>query len=68
MKAVIWTDVIQTLIIFSGVLLSIVFGKKKDKVSHTLITVYRLKGFMDTGGVKKVFETAYLNQRMNLFK
>ncbi|CAF0745475.1 unnamed protein product [Adineta ricciae] len=49
MKAVIWTDVIQTLIIFSGVLLSIVFG------------------FMDTGGVKKVFETAYLNQRMNLF-
>jgi len=27
MKAVIWTDVVQSFVIFAGVLLSIIFGK-----------------------------------------
>jgi Na+/proline symporter len=28
MKAVIWTDVIQTVLMFSGVVLSIIFGRR----------------------------------------
>ncbi|CAF4074931.1 unnamed protein product [Rotaria sordida] len=48
MKAVIWTDVIQSIIMFLGVILSIVFG------------------FMDSGGVRKVFEIASAGDRLNL--
>ncbi|CAF4220396.1 unnamed protein product, partial [Rotaria sordida] len=48
MKAVIWTDVIQSIIMFLGVILSIIFG------------------FMDSGGVRKVFEIASAGDRLNL--
>ncbi|CAF1260374.1 unnamed protein product [Adineta steineri] len=49
MKAVIWTDVIQTIVMFLGVILSIVFG------------------FINAGGIWKVFETANTGQRINVF-
>lgn len=46
MKAVIWTDVAQSFVIFFGVVLSIIFG------------------FVNAGGVSKVFETAYNHGRI----
>ncbi|CAF4168211.1 unnamed protein product, partial [Adineta steineri] len=49
MKAVIWTDVVQTIVMFLGVILSIVFG------------------FINAGGIWKVFETANIGQRINVF-
>ncbi|CAF0852749.1 unnamed protein product [Adineta steineri] len=49
MKAVIWTDVVQTIVMFLGVILSIVFG------------------FINAGGIWKVFETANTGQRINVF-
>ncbi|CAF1408088.1 unnamed protein product [Adineta ricciae] len=48
MKAVIWADVKQTVMMFLGVMLSIVFG------------------FMDAGGIEKVFKTAIQGDRLNL--
>ncbi|CAF1408205.1 unnamed protein product [Adineta ricciae] len=50
MKAVIWTDVTQTVTMFLGVMLSIVFG------------------FMDAGGIEKVFKTAIQGDRLNFIK
>ncbi|CAF1339041.1 unnamed protein product [Rotaria sordida] len=48
MKAVIWTDVVQTIVMFLGLILSIIFG------------------FIDVGGVKKVFEIAIDGNRIQL--
>ncbi|CAF4258916.1 unnamed protein product, partial [Rotaria sordida] len=48
MKAVIWTDVAQTIVMFPGLILSIIFG------------------FIDAGGVKKVFEIAIDGNRIQL--
>ncbi|CAF1190473.1 unnamed protein product [Rotaria sordida] len=50
MKAVIWTDVAQTIVMFLGLILSIIFG------------------FIDAGGVKKVFEIAIDGNRIQLAK
>ncbi|CAF1114136.1 unnamed protein product [Adineta ricciae] len=47
-RAVIWTDVIQTIMMFIGVILTIIFG------------------FIDAGGVSKVFETIINGDRWQL--
>ncbi|CAF3645713.1 unnamed protein product [Rotaria socialis] len=47
MKAVIWTDVVQTCVMFIGIILSIIFG------------------FIDVGGISKVFRIANEGHRIN---
>ncbi|CAF1384536.1 unnamed protein product [Rotaria sordida] len=46
MKAVIWTDVIQTIILFLGIVVSIIFG------------------FVNMGGITKIFETLTAGNRL----
>lgn len=69
MKAVIWTDVIQTLLTYVTIILSIIFGIK----TVTIIKILRnfhimLLGFINAGGVRKVFEVAMAGNRIQYAK
>jgi len=64
MKAVIWTDVTQTIMMFLGVILSIVFGMMS--LFSFWDFFYCSTGFNDAGGVKNVFKSVMDGNRIQL--
>lgn len=66
MKAVIWTDVAQSFVIFLGVVLSIIFGKTSTESQNDCKDCF--KGFINAGGVSKVFERAMNDGRIKLIE
>jgi hypothetical protein len=57
MKAVIWTDVLQAIVILVGLLAAIIQGLKNDFFLIIDLT-YEYLGFITLGGVKRTFSIA----------
>ena len=62
MKAVIWNDVLQTIIIFIGLLAAIIQGSKKRIVVSDLF--HLLLGLITLGGFKRTFSIAFHGGRL----
>ena len=58
MKAVIWTDVLQAIVILVGLLAAIIQGLKNDQRNIFITFIYYYLGFIALGGVKRTLSIA----------
>jgi len=66
MKAVMWTDVFQTIIMFVGLLASVIQGRSFDRIDDHCILL--IVGIIDAGGSRAVWKRALDGGRVEFFK
>ena len=66
MKAVMWTDVFQTIVMFVGLLASVIQGRHSARRCRIYASV-RL-GVIDAGGAQAVWQRAVDGGRVEFFK
>ena len=66
MKAVMWTDVFQTIVMFVGLLASVIQGRQPDRCYR--INALASSGVIDAGGAQAVWQRALDGGRVEFFK
>ena len=66
MKAVMWTDVFQTIIMFVGLLASVIQGRSFG--TREGISIVLILGVIDAGGARAVWQRALDGGRVEFFK
>ena len=68
MKAVMWTDVFQTIIMFVGLLASVIQGRSSSIEQISYVVIIWFLGIIDAGGSRAVWKRALDGGRVEFFK